>query len=58
VVRPVPRIFVLEHGRIVEQGPHEELMALGGRYSTMFSLQASRYVEAAAVAGQADEATR
>ena len=49
VVRPVPHIFVLEEGRIVEQGPHEELMALGGRYRTMFSLQASRYVEAAVV---------
>jgi ATP-binding cassette, subfamily B, bacterial len=57
VVRPVPQIFVLEHGRIVEQGPHEELMARGGRYRTMFSLQASRYVEAAA-AGQIDEVAR
>jgi ATP-binding cassette subfamily B protein len=57
VVRPVPQIFVLEHGRIVEAGSHEELMAMGGRYRTMFSLQASRYVEAAA-AGQADEVAR
>lgn len=46
VVRPVPIICVLEHGRIVEQGSHVELMDLGARYRTMFSLQASRYVEA------------
>jgi len=46
VVRPVPIICVLEHGRIVEQGSHVELMDLGGRYQTMFSMQASRYVEA------------
>jgi len=46
VVRPVPIICVLEHGRIVEQGGHDELMKLGGRYRTMFSLQASRYVDA------------
>jgi len=46
VVRPVPIICVLEDGRIVEQGGHEELMDLGGRYRTMFSLQASRYVDA------------
>jgi len=46
VVRPVPIICVLEGGRIVEQGGHDELMARGGRYRTMFSLQASRYVDA------------
>jgi ATP-binding cassette subfamily B protein len=48
VVRPVPLIYVLEHGRIVEQGSHAELMTAAGRYRTMFSLQASRYVEAEA----------
>jgi ATP-binding cassette subfamily B protein len=46
VVRPVPLIYVLEHGHIVEVGSHEELMDAGGRYHTMFSLQASRYVAA------------
>lgn len=52
VVRPVPRICVLEHGRIVEQGPHEELMEIpGGRYREMFGLQASRYAEAEDVLG-------
>lgn len=45
VVRPVPEICVLEDGRITETGSHQELMALGGRYSSMFRLQASRYVD-------------
>jgi ABC-type multidrug transport system fused ATPase/permease subunit len=44
-VRLVDRICVLEHGRVVELGSHDELMALGGRYRTMFDLQASRFVE-------------
>ena len=44
-VRLAARICVLEHGRVVELGDHDELMALGGRYRTMFDLQASRFVE-------------
>ncbi len=44
-VRLAERICVLEHGRVVELGTHAELMALGGRYRTMFELQASRFVE-------------
>ncbi|HVE63831.1 MAG TPA: ABC transporter ATP-binding protein [Mycobacteriales bacterium] len=42
-VRQVDRICVLEHGKVVELGSHEELMAQGGRYRTMFELQASRF---------------
>jgi hypothetical protein len=34
---------VLEHGRVIELGTHDELMALGGRYRTMFDLQAERF---------------
>ena len=34
---------MLEHGRVVELGSHAELMALGGRYRTMFDLQAQRF---------------
>ena len=44
-VRHADRICVLEHGRVVELGTHEELMAAGGRYRTMFDLQASRFGE-------------
>ena len=44
-VRHADRICVLEHGRVVELGSHDELMAAGGRYKTMFELQASRFEE-------------
>jgi ATP-binding cassette subfamily B protein len=42
-VRQADRICVLERGRVVELGTHDELMALGGRYQTMFDLQAQRF---------------
>lgn len=42
-VRMADRIVVLENGRIAEEGSHQELVALGGRYSGMFELQASSY---------------
>ncbi len=42
-VRMADRIVVLEDGRIAEQGSHRQLIALGGRYSGMFELQASSY---------------
>jgi ABC-type multidrug transport system fused ATPase/permease subunit len=42
-VRRADRICVIEHGKVVELGTHEELMALNGRYHTMFGLQASRF---------------
>jgi ABC-type multidrug transport system fused ATPase/permease subunit len=42
-VRQADRICVLEQGRVVELGTHDELMARGGRYQTMFDLQAQRF---------------
>jgi ABC-type multidrug transport system fused ATPase/permease subunit len=42
-VRHADRICVLEHGKLVELGSHDELMARGGRYRTMFDLQAQRF---------------
>ena len=42
-VRHADRICVLERGRVVELGSHQELMAANGRYHTMFELQASRF---------------
>src|SRR6185436_16095959 len=42
-VRQADRICVLEHGKVVEFGTHDDLMATGGRYRTMFDLQAQRF---------------
>ncbi len=44
-VRHADRICVLEGGRVVELGTHDELMAAGDRYRTMFELQAQRFGE-------------
>jgi ABC-type multidrug transport system fused ATPase/permease subunit len=44
-VRHADRICVVEGGRVVELGTHAELIALGGRYRTMFDLQAQRFVD-------------
>ena len=42
-VRMADQILVLEGGRIIEAGSHAELIALGGRYATLFEMQAGRY---------------
>lgn len=42
-VRNADKIYVLDKGKIVENGTHEQLMKLGGQYFTMFSLQAKGY---------------
>jgi ATP-binding cassette, subfamily B, bacterial len=42
-VRRADRILVFEEGRLIEQGTHHELLALGGRYAELFNLQAASY---------------
>jgi len=42
-VRLADRIFVIENGEVIENGSHQELMALDGRYAQLFNLQAEAY---------------
>ena len=42
-VRHADRICVIEDGKVAELGSHDELIALGGRYRSMFDLQAQRF---------------
>ena len=47
IVREADRIFVLDHGAVVEEGRHAELMAAQGIYAQLFTLQAGAYQSAA-----------
>ncbi len=42
-VRMADKIVVIENGEVIEQGTHEELLQLGGRYAKLFLLQAAGY---------------
>ena len=44
--RDADRILMLENGRIVEDGDHESLLKLGGKYAEMWKVQAGRYESA------------
>jgi ATP-binding cassette, subfamily B, bacterial len=55
-VRHADHIYVLHHGRLVEQGTHQALMDLGGRYAELFTLQAAGYVDGSGSPVAADAA--
>ena len=42
-VRHADRIYVLAHGKVIESGTHADLIALGGQYADLYTLQASQY---------------
>ena len=44
-VKNADKILMLEHGRIIEQGSHKELMQLNGKYAELYTMQAKRYLE-------------
>jgi ABC-type multidrug transport system fused ATPase/permease subunit len=54
-VRQARLICVVEHGRVIELGSHEELMARRGRYRTMYDLQASRFHDQAELDDHGEE---
>lgn len=56
-VRSADRIYVLDQGKIIEQGSHRELMDLGGTYCEMFTLQASSYVDVVAEPSQSSNSS-
>jgi ATP-binding cassette subfamily B protein len=43
-VRTADRIYVLQHGRVVQRGSHDQLMQAGGLYAELFTLQAAAYL--------------
>jgi ATP-binding cassette subfamily B protein len=42
-VRRADKIVVVEDGRITEEGTHDELVELGGKYAILFAKQAERF---------------
>ncbi len=57
-VRLADHIYVVEHGRVTEQGSHDQLVALGGTYARMFALQSAYFTddEAGPATGEDPEA--
>ena len=45
-IKDAERIVVLDKGKAVEDGTHQELMALNGKYQKLYTMQAERYLRA------------
>jgi ATP-binding cassette subfamily B protein len=43
-IRAADKIYLISDGEVAEQGTHDELIALGGKYAEMFNKQAENYV--------------
>jgi ATP-binding cassette subfamily B protein len=48
-VKNADKILMMEHGRIIEQGSHRNLMALNQKYAELYNMQAKRYLENAKI---------
>jgi ATP-binding cassette subfamily B protein len=57
-VRRADRIVVLQGGRVVEDGSHEELLAADGRYARLFRLQAERFARGEELTEEEEEEVR
>lgn len=57
-VRTADRIYVLNHGRIVQHGSHDQLIAAGGLYADLFTLQAAAYHDPDPTWPQAHESSK
>src|SRR5437879_10593611 len=44
-VKNANKILMMEHGEIIEMGSHRELMQLNGKYASLYTMQAKRYLE-------------
>ena len=43
--RRADRVYMMENGRVIEKGTHEQLIQLNGKYAEMWRMQAEKYVE-------------